>query len=407
MIPLQPAGHLYIHIPFCRSRCYYCSFPSVAVETVPEKAYLAALEVEFQYRRESWPGASLPLSTLYFGGGTPSLFSPSFYSRLVDLFADQLGFCDDPEVTLEANPADISREKIIGYRAAGINRISLGVQTFAPEGLQLLGRRHDGLMVEKAVDLLRKGGIDNLSLDLIYAWPGQNQAGLTQDLCKLAVLTPEHVSAYSLSLEPGTRLAKEVAKGDLRAVAEDVQAEMMQLVEESLKDAGLYRYETSNFARSHHLRAQHNLAYWHLNDYLGLGAGACGGWRCRKGLQHWAERYCNNPDPFVYMQRIRQVNSSLPAQGSSSELWPELWFEKEIIDRKTSFIESLMMGLRLRQGVGLVGLRAEYGSQIVDAMMLQAQKLRAEGLVDWDDSNLWITDKGLLLSDTILSHLLS
>ena len=348
----------------------------------------------------------MPLATLYFGGGTPSLLSPTFYSRLIDLFAGRLGFCHDPEVTLEANPADISREKISAYRAAGINRISLGVQTFAPEGLQLLGRRHDGLMVEKAVCLLRKGGIDNLSLDLIYAWPGQSRIGLTQDLRKLAVLAPEHVSAYSLSLEPGTRLAKIVAAGDLQVVAEDVQAEMMCLVEEGLGEAGLHRYEISSFARNHHFQAQHNLAYWHLYDFQGLGAGACGGWRCRKEPRHWAQRYCNIPDPFAYMQRLERVNALPSVGGSGFELGSDSWFEKEIIDRKTSFIESLMMGLRLRQGVGLAGLRDEYGSQAVEVVMLRARKLRAAGLVDWDDSNFWITDKGLLISDEILTQLL-
>ncbi|MCD6533094.1 MAG: radical SAM family heme chaperone HemW [Deltaproteobacteria bacterium] len=378
----------------------------MAVDTVPEKAYLAALEAEFQYRLKSWPQAFLPLVTLYFGGGTPSLFSPSFYARIIDMLAQRLGFVSEPEVTLEANPADISREKIIGYRAAGINRISLGAQSFAPEGLQLLGRRHDGLMVEKAVDILRSEGIDNLSLDLIYAWPGQSRVVLNQDLQKLASLAPEHVSAYSLSLEPGTRLAQEVASGKLSVVADDVQAEMMQLVEEGLENVGLHRYEISNFARHPQVQARHNLAYWQLHDYLGLGAGACGGWRCRKDSEHWAERYCNMPDPFVYMQRLEQLNASSPTGGSSSELRPERWFEKEIIDLKTSFIESLMMGLRLRQGVDLAGLREEYGSQTVDAIMPRAQKLRDDELLDWDENNLWITDKGMFLSDTILSYLL-
>ena len=407
MIYSQPAAYLYIHLPFCRSRCHYCSFPSVAVDTIPEKLYLAALEAEFEYRFKSWPQASLPLATLYFGGGTPSLLSPSFYSRIIDLFAEQIGFCDNPEITLEANPADICREKISGYRAAGINRISLGAQTFAPEGLQLLGRRHDGLMVEKAVNLLRRGGIDNLSLDLIYAWPGQSRVVLTEDLRKLVDLAPEHVSAYSLSLEPGTKLAKAVAAGKLRAHSEDTQAEMMGVVEERLEDSGLYRYEISNFARKHQLQAQHNLAYWHLHDFLGLGAGACGGWRCRKEDNHWAERYCNVSDPLVYMQRLAELGASPSAQGCNLELDTEPWFEKEIIDRKTSFIESLMMGLRLCQGVALAALRVEYSSQLVDAVMFKAKKLRADGLLDWDEKNLWITDKGLLLSDTILSQLLS
>ncbi len=402
MIHFQPTGHIYIHLPFCRSRCSYCSFASVAVAAVPEKAYLEALVAEFEYRLKSWPQALLPLVTLYFGGGTPSLFSPSFYSHLIDLFAEKIGFCDDPEITLEANPADVSREKIRGYKAAGINRISLGAQTFAPEGLQLLGRRHDGALVEKAVNLLRQGGIDNLSLDLIYAWPGQSLARLLEDLRKLEALAPEHISAYFLSLEPETRLSQAVIAGELSVPSEDIQAEMMQLVGESLDDAGIYRYEISNFARSDHLQAQHNLAYWHLDDYLGLGAGACGGWRCCKNDHYWAERYCNMADPFVYMQRISQLNPILSVAGSSFKSW----FEIEVIDRKTSFTEALMMGLRLRQGVALAPLQAEYGLQLVDTLMSRAEKFRIEGLIDWDKNNLWITDKGLFLGDTILSFLL-
>ncbi len=406
MNSLQTVGHLYIHIPFCRSRCSYCSFASVAVDVVPEEAYLVALEAEFQYRLESWPQVHRSIATLYFGGGTPSLFSPSFYVRIIDLLADNIGFCENPEITLEANPADITREKIGGYRAAGINRLSLGAQTFVPKGLQLLGRRHDGLMVEKAVDLLRQEGIDNLSLDLIYAWPGQSLADLSGDLRKLADLAPEHVSAYTLSLEPGTRLAKAVAAGELQVLSEDRQAEMMSLVGERLEDCGLYRYEVSNFARKRDFQAQHNLAYWHLDDFLGLGAGACGGWRCRKDDEHWAERYCNIADPFLYMQRVAQLGRASFGPGRNWENSPESWSEKEIIDRQTSFSETLMMGLRLREGLALAPLRVEYGLQLVDALLLKAQKFRVDGLLDWDENNLWITDKGLFLGDTILSFLL-
>lgn len=406
MIYSQSVANLYIHLPFCRSRCHYCSFPSVAVDKIPEKLYLVALKAEFEYRFKSWPQNSLPLVSLYFGGGTPSLFSPSFYSRIIDFFAEKLVFSDSPEITLEANPADISLEKIRGYRAAGINRISLGAQTFAAEGLQLLGRRHDGLMVENAVSILRQGGIDNLSLDLIYAWPGQNRAGLIEDLIKLRHLSPEHVSTYSLSLEPQTQLAQALSSGELQAVSDDLQAEMMALVGDHLQGYGLFRYEVSNFARSHNLQAQHNLAYWQLHDFLGLGAGACGGWRCRKSQKHWAQRYCNITDPFSYMVKLNEFNPSSCTPDFNSEVSSNSWFEVEIIDRKTSFSEALMMGLRLRQGVALAPLRADYGSQSVAAVTSKAQPLQVEGLLDWDENNLWITDKGLFLSDTILSFLL-
>ncbi|MBN2808127.1 MAG: radical SAM family heme chaperone HemW [Deltaproteobacteria bacterium] len=395
----QTAGHLYIHVPFCRSRCSYCAFSSSVVAAIPEKEYLAGLEIEFNSRLEFWPGADLPLATLYFGGGTPSLLSPYFYSRIIDLCTDKLGFVTAAEITLEANPADLSYGLIRGYRAAGINRLSLGAQTFAPAGLQLLGRRHDGRMIEKAVDQVRRGGMENLSLDLIYAWPGQDLAGLQADLHKISALAPEHVSAYSLSLEPGTRLAQMVAAGEVQALSEETQVEMMGLLARGLENFGLYRYEVSNFAREPRLQARHNLAYWHLEDFLGLGAGACGGWYCRRNERHWAERYCNVSDPLVYLRR-------LAAAERSSRPDCETWCEKELIDRNTSLIEALMMGLRLREGAALAALQAEYGAQAVAAVMARAQPFLADGLLAETENNLSITDKGLFLSDTILSFLL-
>jgi len=202
----------------------------VAVDTVPEKSYGAALLAEFRFRRQRWSGRPRPLATLYFGGGTPSLFSPSFFSDVIDFFACEPGFTTRPEITLEANPADIQPDKVSGYRAAGINRISLGAQTFNAEGLKLLGRRHDAAAVSRAVSILRQAGIVNLSLDLIYAWPGQKLADLRSDLQQLNLLVPEHLSAYTLSFEPGCALTKAVAAGEIVPVGEDLQLEMMDLV---------------------------------------------------------------------------------------------------------------------------------------------------------------------------------
>ena len=393
--------HLYVHLPFCLSRCHYCAFPSIAVAEVPEKEYLKALLSEFRFRQSGWPETGSALETLYFGGGTPSLFSPAFFREIIDFFADKIGFVDDPELTLEANPADIEKTKISGYLAAGINRISLGAQTFSPVGLRLLGRRHDVTKIGQAVAALREAKVENLSLDLIYAWPGQKIADLLCDLQTLVTLTPEHVSAYSLSLEPGCKLTKAVAAGNLLPVDEDLQLEMMDLLEDNLDKAGLYRYEVSNFARSQSLQSRHNLAYWQLKDFIGLGAGACGGRRCGGTTGPRVERYRNIDSPYLYMQALRQLDSeSLDKIGNAVD-----WSEKEVVDCEGVFSEALMLGLRLRQGIDLILLESEYGSEKVARLISKARLLCAEGMVAIDKNRLRITDSGLYLTDTIINHL--
>lgn len=395
-------AHIYVHLPFCLSRCSYCAFPSVAVSEVPEKEYLASLINEFTYRQNAWSEPPQPLVTLYFGGGTPSLFSPAFIAEIIDFFACEIGFVDAPELTLEANPADVDKTKILGYLAAGINRISLGAQTFSASGLQLLGRRHSAAMIGQAVSVLREAQLDNLSLDLISAWPGQKKADLLYDLNSLIALAPEHVSAYSLSFEPGCKLTKAVAAGTLLPLSEDLQLEMMYLIEDNLDKVGLCRYEVSNFARSPHRQSRHNLAYWQLKDFVGLGAGACGGRFCGKTYDHWVERYCNTPDPDFYMQQLQQVNS-----GSFNEgCFVNAWSENEFVSFTSSFSEALMLGLRLRSGIDLIALASEYGSEKAAQVVSRAQLLCAEGVLEINENQLRITDLGLHLTDTIVNHLL-
>jgi len=395
-------AHIYVHLPFCLSRCSYCAFPSVAVSEVPEKEYLAALITEFKIRRSCWPGSLQPLVTLYFGGGTPSLFSPAFFSEIIDFFDREIGFVDVPELTLEANPADIEKSKISGYLTAGINRISLGVQTFSPAGLGLLGRRHSVDVIGQAVSVLRQAQVENLSIDLIYAWPGQKTADLLDDLKSLIALAPEHVSAYSLSFEPGCELTRAVAAGNLLPVGEDLQLEMMYLLEDNLDKAGLCRYEVSNFACTPWRQSRHNLAYWQLKDFIGLGAGACGGRYCGESYEHWVERYCNTPAPDIYMRQLQQI----AREPFSKDYVTEAWSEQEFVSFAGSFSETLMLGLRLRSGIDLSALADKYGSEKADQVISRAQLLCTEGMLEINNDRLRITDSGLHLTDTIVNHLL-
>ncbi len=395
-------AHIYVHLPFCLSRCSYCAFPSVAVNEVPEKEYLVSLKNEFKFRQSSCLEPLSSLVTLYFGGGTPSLFSPAFFSQMIDFFACEIGFVDAPELTLEANPADVEKSKISGYLAAGINRISLGAQTFSPAGLCLLGRRHSAAMIGQAVSVLRAAQLDDLSLDLIYAWPGQKKTDLLYDLQSLIALAPEHVSAYSLSFEPGCKLTKAVAAGELLPVDEDLQLEMMYLLEDNLDKAGLCRYEVSNFARSHRLQSRHNLAYWQLKDFMGLGAGACGGRRLGENSGRWVERYCNTPNPDLYMRKLRQVDFEFIENAGNIDTWSE----KEFVSLSGSLSEALMLGLRLRCGIDLNSLADEYGPENVDRIISKARPLQTDGFLEIDQNRLRITDSGLYLTDTLVDHLL-
>ncbi|HDS15879.1 MAG TPA: radical SAM family heme chaperone HemW [Proteobacteria bacterium] len=408
------AGHVYIHLPFCHSRCSYCSFVSVAVDRVPEAEYLEALLAELDCRRRLFPELFHPLASLYFGGGTPSLFSPSFFSKIIEYLSETPGFAEDFEITLEANPADVELWRMEGYRAAGVNRVSLGVQTFDERGLKILGRRHDAESAVQAISVLRRAGFENLSFDLIYAWPEQEISQLEVDLERLVSLAPEHVSAYVLSLEPGTQMKAEVAAGRLRSLSEAVQREMMELVSRRLERGGLRRYEVSNYARERKFQAQHNLACWRMRDFIGLGAGACGNWKGRRHQDSWAEHYCNLADPFLYMEKLaawRRAAAAGLGFRPEDRLWSAVgressWSETETVDREVSFSESLMMGLRLRQGVELAELKDEFGCELVADLLSRARPLELEGLLARDRHALKITDQGLFLSDSILAFLL-
>ena len=395
--------NLYLHIPFCRRRCAYCSFVSVVVDKIPEEAYRQALEREFRQRKAAWPELGRPLETVYFGGGTPSLLAPEFYARFLDFLAAETGLAAGAEITLEANPIDLDREKITAYRAAGINRLSLGIQTFSDLGLNRLGRAHDAAGARAAIMAARRAGIDNLSLDLICAWPGQDRACLEEDLARVVAFSPEHLSVYLLTLEPDTPMGRQAARGELDLIDESGQAGMLELVAESLEDAGYLHYEVSNFARDPNFRSRHNLAGWRLADYLGLGAGACGSRRCRFGEEHWAERYTNLAAPGKYIELVGNgVSDSPAAPAGQVPVAPGFsWSETEIIDRKTSFNEALMLGLRLRAGVELEALQQEYGAEPVAAMLDKARPLVEAGLLEDSGGRLRISRRAVWLGDEI------
>ncbi|OPZ58645.1 MAG: Oxygen-independent coproporphyrinogen-III oxidase 1 [Deltaproteobacteria bacterium ADurb.Bin510] len=349
--------HVYVHIPYCLKKCSYCAFSSVACAAPPEERYVRAVLSEAG-RAEC---DELPIETLYLGGGTPSLFSPAAIQRLLAGLERQWGFASGIEVTLEVNPETLDRAKAAGFRAAGLDRASLGVQSLNDQTLKTLGRVHSAARSLAAVEQLRAAGFTNLSLDLIYAIPGQSLAALEADLDQLIALKPEHVSAYLFTHEEGTIF--ETAAG----ADEDLVAQSFYLVRERLQQAGYAAYEISNFARPG-FESRHNLAYWAGDAYVGLGAAAVGRVQPER-------RYRNLSAPEAYMQAVEEGRSPVA--------------EVDELDQAARDLERRFLSLRTSQGLAL----SEFPTG------LPAELYRVA------DGRAILTPAGLLVSDEIFSLL--
>jgi oxygen-independent coproporphyrinogen-3 oxidase len=268
---VEPPLALYVHLPWCVRKCPYCDFNSHAVpaQGFPERRYLAALLGELEFEAARHPGR--PLISIFFGGGTPSLFSADSIGRLLERAVERLGAAPDLEVTLEANPGTVERGRFAAYRDAGVTRVSLGAQSFDPRQLEALGRIHSSGEILAAVDELRAAGLDNFNLDLMYALPLQSVEGALADLEQAIALGPAHLSHYQLTLEPGTVFERRPPP-----LPDEETAYAMQLACQARLDAAGYRqYEVSAYA-SRGRECRHNLNYWRFGDYLGIGAGAHG-----------------------------------------------------------------------------------------------------------------------------------
>ncbi len=270
LLATPPPLSLYVHLPWCVRKCPYCDFNSYAVRgSLPEAAYVAALEWDLRAQAEEVRGRAV--ISVFFGGGTPSLFAPDAIGRVLEAARRHLTLAADAEITLEANPGTIERGRFIGYREAGVNRVSLGAQSFDARQLQGLGRIHSPAETVRAAQELHAAGLSNFNVDLMYALPGQDPASAASDVDQALALQPAHVSHYQLTLEPGTPFAA----APPALPAEDVAADMLSACQERLERAGFARYETSAYA-SPGRQCRHNLNYWTFGDYLGAGAGAHG-----------------------------------------------------------------------------------------------------------------------------------
>ncbi|MGB9791106.1 MAG: radical SAM family heme chaperone HemW [Thermacetogeniaceae bacterium] len=375
---------VYIHVPFCARKCRYCAFYSLPLEGRGDAAaliqrYLEALRMEIGMAAAL--AAERPVSTIYIGGGTPTVLSPSDLVFIIEVVAESFSCADDLEVTVEANPGTVSPGGLRELRKAGANRLSLGAQSFDPGELKVLGRIHSAEEIYSAFFSARDAGFDNIGLDLIYGIPGQSLDSWRANLEKAIELNPEHISVYGLSLEDGTPLADAVARGELSPCSEELQLAMWDTTGRLLKASGYERYEIANFARSGR-ECRHNLTYWLNQPYLGLGPAAHG--------YFGGVRYANHADLEEY------IASSLAGK------LPRAWEEHQTLERERS--DTVIMGLRLARGISRSAFLQRFGCSFEDVFGRELALLKREGLIGEDDDHIFLTERGRLLANYVMAY---
>lgn len=375
---------IYLHIPFCKQACSYCDFYFVT-RTREREAFVAKLVEEIKSYASS-PYNREPVETIYIGGGTPSLLS-----------ADQLGYIFEAlwetfdlqtrEVTLEMNPDDVSPSYLQDLRELGINRASMGVQSFDPGLLEFMHRAHSREEAIASLEMLSDSGFQTFTVDLIYGNPGQSEEMLQADIEKLLEYHPMHISAYALTIESGTRLGKQVELGRIAPPEDDKVADHFILLNRILNESGVHRYEVSNYSRPGY-QAVHNSNYWRHENYLGLGPGAHSFWWDREEA---ARRWQNKADLNYYLNSAGHQ----PAEEDT-----------EVLQLPQLAEERIMMGLRTKEGIALDELVSRYNYTLSDLQQEYLQKKRKEGKVEFDDS-IKLTDRGIVIADAIILDLIT
>ncbi|MHA6724148.1 radical SAM family heme chaperone HemW [Sphingomonas sp. RS2018] len=358
---------LYVHWPFCVSKCPYCDFNSHVREDVDQAAWRAALVADVAHEAALLPGRRL--ASIFFGGGTPSLMPPETVAAVLDAAERAWGFADGIEITLEANPSSVEAARFGDLAAAGVNRVSLGLQALDDAALRFLGRAHDVEEGLAALDVAQRA-FARVSFDLIYARPGQGLAEWERELARALSYGTEHLSLYQLTIEPGTRFATLAAKGDLRIPDGDTAADLFETTQAMTRTAGLPRYEVSNHARPG-AESRHNLTYWRYRDYAGVGPGAHGR---RAGLATVRHR-----KPENWLAAVARNG-----HGIQSE---------EPLDPIQRGHETLVMGLRMAEGIVADPDRVDTAA---------VERLVAQGLMTRSGDRIATTDAGILLLDSIL-----
>jgi oxygen-independent coproporphyrinogen-3 oxidase len=386
---------VYLHLPFCERICPYCDFAVVAapmLEPETEARYVAGLQRELEARRTDFEGRAL--SSVYFGGGTPSLFRPESIRELLDAIRQAFrapASAPDVETTLELNPSTLEEARLPGFRAAGINRLSIGIQSFDDAQLKRLGRAHRAAVARQTLVAARAAGFDNLSIDLIFAGPSQDESDLDRDLDELLDWMPEHISTYELTFEPDTPFGRALAAGKMRPCDEDRAARMITQIEARLEGAGFERYEISSYARPG-TRSQHNARYWQRQAVLGLGMGAHSFEARILDQPHGARR----ANPRMLEAWLAKVESS-PAQVGVVET----------LSSETARGEAIFLALRQREGLCARAFEAEFGGSPRDFFAAEIDAMKKRGwLVEGEAApgDLCLTEQGRLLADSVAAE---
>ena len=384
---------IYLHVPFCVRKCRYCDFVTYAGRNALLPDYIAALIADIEAAPRRWPGDLPRVSSVFWGGGTPSLLPAAAFGRIHDAIERTFGWQfarEAVEITIEANPDTVDETYLRTARAGGVNRLSLGVQSFQEAGLRALDRDHDAATIARAVAAARRAGIAAISLDLIFGWDGQTDVDWRADLLAATALSPQHLSLYALTIEEGSALFADIARGRVGAPDDDRQADFYERAVASLGAAGYEGYEISNWARRDPgespgtNRSRHNSLYWRNGEYLGFGVGAHSHYRGRRfGNGRLVRRY------------IEAARNALVVPAFS-----------ETIDAPTAMAETMMLGLRLREGVDRAAFQRRHGLALDAAYGPQLAALAPLGVLHDDGACLSLTGRGRLVANEVLVRFL-
>jgi oxygen-independent coproporphyrinogen-3 oxidase len=383
---LLETASLYLHIPFCHTRCHYCDFNTYAGMLPLREPYVRAMltEIAMAGTFAQLPDGSPRRSrTIFFGGGTPSLLSVSQISRILHACHRNFAVDEDAEITLEANPATLNQEQLAGLRAAGINRLSMGAQSFDAELLKTLGRIHSPKDITQAVRNARSAGFTSINVDFMFGLPGQTMRHWRETLDRALDMHIEHLSLYSLIIEEGTPFFNWTREGRITPGDDDLCADMYECADERLQAAGYVNYEISNWSLPGH-QSRHNLTYWHNLPYLGMGAGAYSSFGGR--------RFSDVRDPQEYVRLL------------AAHQWPEA--ESETIDRQLAMSETAFLALRTAQGLHLPTFAERFSESFTEFVGDRLNAVEEAGLLESDHDWLRLSKRGRLLGNEVFHRLL-
>lgn len=418
---------LYLHLPFCVRKCRYCDFLSGPYDAAVRRRYLRALETEIRLSAETFGNGSFGLEsfgnerlsadTVFLGGGTPSLLDADELAHLMAVLSESFRILPGAEITMECNPGTVGREKLLAFREAGINRLSIGVQSFRDEELKLLGRIHTAEEARQCVLDARWAGFDNISLDLISALPGQNIGQWMESLREAVALAPEHISAYSLILEDGTPLKEAALEGKLpRLPDEDEDRKMYHETRSFLADHGYHRYEISNYAKKG-FESRHNSGYWTGHPYLGFGIGAAS--------FYVGCRWSHIRSMTSYLQALESAGASAGALTKSdgeslssaekatghrcqeyAEVLESIYEEKEILSEKDRMAEFMFLGLRRMQGVSEAEFLRCFGRTMEELYGPVLKRYQELHMLQREGGRIFLTERGIDVSNAVMADFL-